>query len=74
MNVSELRLSLIDKIMHMKEDALLNANVLLSESESDWWEKLSLEEQEEIDEGLVEAERSAYIPNDVIMTKFKKWK
>jgi hypothetical protein len=74
MNVSELRLSLIDKIMNMKEDALLNAKVLLSETESDWWEKLSSEEQNEIDEGLAEAEKSVYIPNDVIMKKFNKWK
>lgn len=74
MNVSELRLTLIDKIMHMKEEALLNAKALLSETDTDWWELLSPEERNEIDEGLSEADNGKYISHDSIMSKFDKWK
>lgn len=74
MSIAELRLALIDKIMHMEESALLNVNTLLEESKEDWWDLLSKEEQEEIEEGLAQAERGELIPHDEVMKIFDKWK
>ncbi len=74
MNVSELRLTLIDKIMHMKAEALENIEVVIKDVETDWWDLMTPEEQAGIDEGLAESERGEGIPHAEVMKKFDKWK
>ncbi len=74
MSVADLRLSLIDKIMHMEEQALLHAKALLDNEDNDWWDELSKKEQNEIEEGLVQADQGEYIPQSQVMKKFDKWK
>ena len=76
MNVSELRLTLIDKIMHMKAEALESIESIINdaESENDWWDLMSVEQQVEIDEGLAEADRGEGIPHKEVMKTFDEWK
>ncbi len=76
MNVSELRLTLIDKIMHMKAEALESIEPIINdaETETDWWDLMTPEEQAGIDEGLAESERGEGIPHAAVMKKFDKWK
>ncbi|MEZ5004019.1 MAG: hypothetical protein R2730_13400 [Chitinophagales bacterium] len=74
MSISELRLALIDKIMHMEESSLLSIEKVINDDSTDWWDMMSKEEQEEIEEGLAQADRGEHIPHSEVMKRFDKWK
>jgi len=48
--------------------------VLKKEQEKDWWDQLSKEEKEEIEEGLAQAERGEVVSHKEVMAKYKKWR
>lgn len=72
MNISELKLNLIHKIMDMPESALRNVSNLIDSSASDWWSTLSKQEQEEIDQGLTEANSGKGVAHHDVMKRLKK--
>ena len=77
MNVIELRTDLHNMIDKISDSNILNAlKVLLKEKTSpqeDWWDTISDEEREEIEQGLEEAERGEVIPHEEVMKKYEKW-
>jgi predicted transcriptional regulator len=76
MNVSELRTHLHKMIDNIDDSHVLNAvRVLLSDkvpSQTDWWERISEEERQEIQLGMDEVDRGEVIPHDEVMNKYKK--
>ncbi len=43
------------------------------EQESDWWVELADEAKVSINQGLKEARAGEVTPNEVVMTKYRKW-
>jgi len=77
MDVTELRADLHNLIDKISDKNILKAlRTLLSEkaeAKADWWDTISQEEQEEIEQGLSEAERGQVTPHEEVMKKYKKW-
>lgn len=77
MDVAELRAELHSMIDKISDRNVLNAlRTLLADKTSakaDWWETISQEEREEIEQGLSEAEKGEVTPHEQVMEKYKKW-
>jgi len=77
MDIKEIRADLhnmIDKISDRK--VLTAVKTLLSgkaDRESDWWDTISEEEREEIEQGLREADKGEVTPHEEVIKKYKKW-
>jgi predicted transcriptional regulator len=77
MDIKEIRADLhnmIDKISDRK--VLTAVKTLLSgkaDRESDWWDTISEEEREEIEQGLREADKGEVTPHEEVIKKHKKW-
>lgn len=72
MNISELKLDLIHRIIDLPESKLRNVSNLLDSNTSDWWEMLSKKEQQAIDQGISEANRGEGIAHQEVMKRFKR--
>jgi len=77
MDVTELRADLHNLIDKISDKNILKAvRTLLSEkaaTKADWWDTISQEEQEEIEQGISEADRGEVTPHEEVMKKYKKW-
>ena len=77
MDVTELRADLHNMIDKISDRNILKAvRTLLSEkvaTKADWWDMISQEEREEIEQGLSEADRGEVTPHEEVMKKYKKW-
>jgi predicted transcriptional regulator len=77
MDVTELRADLHNMIDKISDRNILEAiRTLLSEkstAKADWWDTISQEEREEIEQGLSEADRGEVTPHEEVMKKYKKW-
>jgi predicted transcriptional regulator len=77
MDVTELRADLHNMIDKISDRNILKAlRTLLSEkaaTKADWWDTISKEEREEIEQGLSEAEKEEITPHEEVMKKYKKW-
>jgi predicted transcriptional regulator len=77
MDVTELRADLHNMIDKISDKKILKAiRTLLSEKTAtkiDWWDTISQEEREEIEQGLSEADRGEVTPHEEVMKKYKKW-
>lgn len=76
MSVSELRLTLIDKIMRMEADALKSIELIIKDADNntDWWDLMTPEQQAEIDKGIAEADRGEGVPHKEVVKIFDKWR
>ncbi|MCF8357089.1 MAG: hypothetical protein K9H48_21820 [Melioribacteraceae bacterium] len=77
MDVIELRTDLHNMIDKITDRNVLHAVKTLlagkSVSQPDWWNTISEEEREGIEQGLAEAERGEVSPHEEVMAKYKKW-
>jgi predicted transcriptional regulator len=77
MDVTELRADLHNMIDKISDRNILKAiRTLLSEkaaTNTDWWDTISQEEREEIEQGLSEADKGEVTPHEEVMKKYKKW-
>jgi len=77
MDVTELKADLHNMIDKISDRNILKAlRTLLSEkaaTEDDWWDTISQEEREEIEQGLSEADNGEVTPHEEVMKKYKKW-
>ncbi len=77
MNIVALR-DRLHKNIDLADNKLLKMLEALIEAyqteETDWWDDLSKEEQEEIDEGLKQADQGQLIDHSEVMKTFDKWR
>jgi len=77
MDLTELRADLHNMIDKISDRNILKAlRTLLSEkadTKVDWWDMISQEEREEIEQGLSEADKGEVTPHEEVMEKYKKW-
>ncbi|MGM0498276.1 MAG: hypothetical protein ACQESJ_10185 [Bacteroidota bacterium] len=77
MDVTELRADLHNMIDKISDKNILKAvRTLLYDkaaSKADWWDTISQEEQEDIEQGLSEADRGEVTSHEEVMKRYKKW-
>lgn len=56
-----------------KESILKKFQEVFEKEESDWGNELSLKEQQEIEEGLKQADNNEFVSNEQAMKSFDKW-
>lgn len=74
MNIEAKKLELMHLLLQTeKESILLKLKRVFDEEQGDWWNEMSQEEQEEIKEGLAQADTGDCIANETVMKRFDKW-
>jgi len=73
MNIQAKKLELVQRILNTNKPSLLEkiSKIFEQEGETDWWDELSDEERESIQEGLNQLERGEGIPHEKIMQEIK---
>ncbi len=75
MDIQAEKLQLIEWLARLNNTAILKRFISLKkEEEKDWWDQLSKEEKEEIEEGLAQADRGELISHKEVIAKYKKWR
>lgn len=73
MNVETTKLEVINLLLQTQKESLLVKIKQLLEEESDWYKEMSYKEQEEIQNGLAEADAEKYKTNQDVLKRFDKW-
>lgn len=74
MNIEATKLELMHLLLQTEKESLLaKLKTVFEEEQTDWWLDLSSEEQEEIKEGLAQADKGEYRSSEQVMNRFKKW-
>ncbi len=75
MNIEATKLELMQLLLNTsKESILMKIKRIYQEEEKDWWAELSSEEKEEIEEGLLQAEKGEVTTHESVMKRFNAWK
>lgn len=75
MNIEATKLELMQLLLHtQKESLLLRIKAILEEEHEDWWNGMSKDEQEEIELGLIQANKGEFTDNKKVMKRFDKWR
>ncbi len=77
MDISVEKLNIIQKICEIQDTDLLdliqNIIDIPKSSKSDWWSKLSKEEQASVDQGLLDLEKGKVHSHDQIRKRYEKY-
>jgi len=74
MNIETTKLELMHLILQtQRESLLIKLKKVFEEEQIDWWNEISLEEQQEIKTGIEQADKAQYITHNQVMKQFKKW-
>lgn len=73
MNLATRKYNFIQEITAMDELLLEKLEMVLKANKKDWYDDLSLEEKEEIELGLKEADNDQLISHKEVMSQFVKW-
>ncbi len=72
MDILAEKLQLIEWLASLNNTTILKRFIVLKkEQEKDWWDQLSKEEKEEIEEGLAQADRGEVVSHKEVMAKYK---
>lgn len=74
MDVSALKLDVVQKILNMKNPSLLLKinTILKEEEESDWWDQLPPEVQDSINEGIRDIEEGRIFSHEQVLQEAKQ--
>jgi predicted transcriptional regulator len=73
MNLATRKYNFIQELTTIDESLLEKLEIILKTSKKDWFDDLSLEEQEEIEMGLKEADNDQLVSHKEAMSQFAKW-
>ncbi len=78
MSTAEMKLTIFELLVTTKDSKVLNSiyKQLKSQTvkeETDFWDKFSTEQKEEIMVSIEESERGETMPHSQVMKKYKKW-
>lgn len=74
MNIEATKLELMQLLLQTQKESLLKKLKNVFEEENiDWWNDMNLQEQEEINIGIAQADKAEYIEDQTVMNRFKKW-
>jgi hypothetical protein len=73
MNLATRKYNFIQELSNVDENLLAKLELLVKASKKDWYSKLSVEEKEEIEIGISQADNNELVSHSAVMDKFKKW-
>lgn len=73
MNIEATKLELMQLLLQTEKASLLAKLKKVFEEEGDWWDELSAEEKEEINQGLKDSVEGKTTEHSEVMKSFKKW-
>lgn len=74
MDIQTEKLRLIEWLAGLDDKNVLQQLISLKrKQEMDWWDTISMEEKEEIEIGLKQAENNDFVNHEEVMAKYKKW-
>jgi len=74
MNVETTKLELMHLLLQTQKKSLLaKLKKVFDEEQTDWWNEMSKEEQQEVETGLAQADKKNYVANETVMKRFNKW-
>lgn len=72
MDIQTTRIELAKLVLSESREAVLRkVGELLKTNEVDWWEEISNEEREAIEEGIAEADRGELVPHEEVRNQLK---
>ena len=75
MDIQTEKLNLIKWLINVNEPSVIGQFIALKQKqETDWWDDISLEEKNEIEEGLSQADAGQLITHEEAMAKYDKWR
>lgn len=74
MNLATRKYNFIQELTTIDESLLEKLEIILKTSKKDWFTDLSLEEKQQIEIGLKQAENDEFISHETVMNKFAKWR
>lgn len=73
MNLETRKINIISWISHLQDENILSRIEELQSQKDDWWDLISDEEKNEIEEGIQQADRGELNSTDEVLAKYKKW-
>ena len=74
MNIETTKLELMHLLLQtQKESLLIKLKKVFEEEQTDWWNEMNSEEQQEIKTGIEQADNEQYIAHKQVMKQFEKW-
>lgn len=77
MNIEATKLELMNLLLHTQKESVLEKikDIFRQEASQDWWEELSKEEHQDIEQGLLnEFENGQVKSHQDVMKSFDEWK
>ncbi|MDO6814052.1 hypothetical protein [Tenacibaculum soleae] len=75
MNIETTKLELMHLLLQTQKESILSKlKSVFDEEQTDWWNEMSHNEQEEIKTGLAQADKGEYTSNETVMKRFDKWR
>jgi hypothetical protein len=73
MNLATRKYNFIQELSNVDESLLEKLELLVKASKKDWYNELSVQEKEEIEIGISQADNNELVSHSAVMDKFKKW-
>lgn len=73
MDLETRKYNFIQELSNVDESLLEKLELLVNASKKDWYNELSVEEKEEIEIGISQADNNELVSHSAVMDKFKKW-
>jgi hypothetical protein len=73
MNLATRKYNFIQELSNVDESLLEKLELLVKASKKDWYNELSVQEKEEIEIGISQADNDELVSHSTVMDKFKKW-
>ncbi len=74
MDLQAEKLNILQTIMNTKDESLiLDVKAFLADRKTDWFDGLSPEQQQDVLEGLTQADNGETLPHAEVVKLFRKW-
>ena len=74
MNIETTKLELMHLLLQTQQESLLaKLKKVFEEERVDWWNEISLEEKQEIETGIKQADNQETIAHKQVMKRFEEW-
>jgi predicted transcriptional regulator len=73
MSIETRKLKVIHWLSELKDETILAKIEQLKPSKKDWWEEITDQEKDEIQEGLSQADKDEVKTTEEVLAKYRKW-
>lgn len=73
MNLATRKYNFIQELTTIDENLLKKLEIVLKTNKKDWFDELNVDERNEIEIGLQQANNDEFLDHQTVMKKFDKW-